>query len=238
MNKSLLKILQSQGFGSRKECKWLIKESGVKIADELCHDPEQKFELEGLRFEVATNEWNYREKVYIILNKPEGYECSNAPQHHPSVLELLPDQFVQRGVRIAGRLDVDTSGLLLLSDDGQFIHQATSPKKEVRKVYQVGLKHPFSDEQQQKLEQGVELNSETGKFTASDIVVVDDNQIQMTIYQGSYHQVKRMIGAVSNRVEKLMRIGIGDFTIDTVPEDGKWRYLEADELGNIGYTAI
>ena len=235
MNKSLLKILQSQGFGSRKECTWLIKQSGIKIDGELCHDPDQKFTPEGLQFEVASNQWTYRDKVYIILNKPVGYECSSAPQHHPSVLEMLPDQFVHRGIRIAGRLDVDTSGLLLLSDDGQFIHQATSPKKEVRKVYQVGLKHPFSEEQKEKLEKGVELNSETGKFTASDIVVVDDNQIQMTIYQGSYHQVKRMIGAVSNRVETLERIGIGDFTIDTVSEKGQWRYLEQEELGNIGY---
>lgn len=235
MKKSLLKILQSQGFGSRKECTWLIKKSGVKIEGELRHDTEEKFELEGLQFEVASHSWNYRDKVYIILNKPEGYECSSSPQHHPSVLELLPDQFIQRGIRIAGRLDVDTSGLLLFSDDGKFIHQATSPKKSVKKVYQVHLKHPFSEEQHAKLEEGVELNSETGIFKATDIEIDNERQIRLTIYQGSYHQVKRMIGAVSNRVEKLVRIGIGDFNIDTVPEPSEWRYLDADELANIGY---
>lgn len=236
MKKTLVKILQSQGFGSRKECTWLIEKTGVTIDGHNYRDPKQSFETDALQFEIASQPWQYRPQIYILLHKQTGYECSANPQHHLSVLEELPQQFINRNIRIAGRLDVDTTGLLLLSDDGKFIHHVTSPKRELPKTYRVDLKHPFNQEQADKLSNGVNLNNEEGIFIAHDLEIISDQQIHFAIKEGCYHQVKRMVAAVSNRVEQLSRIGIGELTIQHAPDSGNWCYLNEDELQLLGYA--
>ncbi len=235
MKNTLLKVLQCQGFGSRKECAWMIEKSGIKIAGRECRNSKELFETNGLIFEVATQEWLYREHLYLMLNKPVGYECSHAPEHHESVFELLPAQFINRKIQIAGRLDVDTEGLLLVSDNGQFLHHVTSPKKGINKCYLTELKHPFTTEQRGKLLEGVELHQETGKLRATEIEQLGDKQIRITIDRGCYHQVRRMIGAVSNRVEALKREKVGDLALDENLAPGDWRYLEAEDLENLDW---
>ena len=110
--------------------------------------------------------WQAASKVYLLLNKPTGYECSRAPQHHLPVLRLLPAPYVERGVQPVGRLDADTTGLLLLSDDGQFIHHFTSPRRHVPKTYAVSVRHPLDDTQLTALRQGVQLHDEPAPLAA------------------------------------------------------------------------
>src|SRR3954454_6785957 len=149
-------VLFSQGFGSRRQCRGIIAEGRVRLNGEVCTDPHADVPVSlSPDFEVDGRIWTYREKAYIALNKPAGYECSRDPQHHLSVFHLLPPQLVERGVQPVGRLDQDTTGLLLLSDDGAFVHAFTSPKRKVPKLYLATVRHPLDDAQLAKLLEGV-----------------------------------------------------------------------------------
>lgn len=127
----LERILQAQGFGTRKACRHLIRAGYVTVAGEAVDHPFATFEPEGLVFTVGELQTVYREKAYLVLNKPANTECSQKPKFHPSVYSLLPAYLRERGVQAVGRLDEDTTGLLVLTDDGQFIHTLTSPKKRL-----------------------------------------------------------------------------------------------------------
>ena len=174
--------------------------------------------------------WTYRQQVYLALNKPVGYECSHQPQYHASVFSLLPRPLVERGVQCVGRLDEDTSGLLLLSDDGQFIHTYSSPKKKVPKVYDVTAKHPVSDAQLAALRDGVLLRDERLPIAAVAVERSGERRFLLTVAEGKYHQVKRMVGAAGNRVEALCRIAVGGLALPADLAPGQWRWLEADDL--------
>ena len=225
----LEKMLQSQGFGSRKHCQQLIKNGAISIQGELIDNPKHKLNLQDLTFSVYGHEYRYREKVYIALNKPQDYECSHQATHHFSVFDLFDDILLNRGIQCVGRLDQDTTGLLLLTDDGQFLQALTHPKKHVAKVYQMTTTDPVTDEQIQQLEQGVELRNEKGTFAATDIVRLDENRLQITIHQGVYHQVKRMLAAVGNKVEQLHRAQIGALALNELAI-GEWTYLDAEQV--------
>jgi len=162
----LLRILQSQGFGVRRACRALIEAGQVKANGILIENPETECDTASLTLTIDGEYWPYREKVYLALHKPAGFECSRQAQHHPSVFSLLPIPFAVRGVQPVGRLDQDSSGLLLLSDDGAFIHRYTSPKKEIGKRYRVICKHVVSDEQVAALLAGVQLRDEPAPIAA------------------------------------------------------------------------
>jgi 16S rRNA pseudouridine516 synthase len=225
----LEKMLQSQGFGSRKHCQQLIKNGAITIQDEVITNPKQQLGLNGLSFSVYGETFDYREKVYIALNKPQGYECSHQATHHFSVFDLFDDILMNRGLQCVGRLDQDTSGLLLLTDDGQFLQALTHPKKHVAKVYRMQTADPVTAEQIQQLEQGVELRNESGVFAATELVQLAENQLQFTVHQGVYHQVKRMLAAVGNKVEQLHRQQIGALELTDL-EEGQWIYLSAVQV--------
>ncbi len=223
------KMLQSQGFGSRKYCNQLIQQGSVMVNDEICLNSKQKLILQNLQFKVLGQSYSYREKVYLALNKPQGYECSQQPTHHLSVFELIPELLLARGVQAVGRLDQDTTGLLLLSDDGRFIQALTHPKKHVAKVYVVNTVNPVTATQIAQLAAGVSLHQESGLFAASDVVQIDSHQLQMTIHQGVYHQVKRMLAAVGNRVDGLHRQQMGQLRLKHLPL-GEWCYLTEAQI--------
>lgn len=225
----LERMLQSQGFGSRKHCQQLIKNGAFSIDGEIINNPKHKLDLQALNFEVYGKQYTYREKLYIALNKPQGYECSHQATHHFSVFDLFDDISMNRGIQCVGRLDQDTTGLLLLTDDGQFLQALTHPKKHVAKVYQMDVADAVTDEHIQQLTQGVELRNEDGIFAATDVQRLDENCLQMTIHQGVYHQVKRMIAAVGNKVEKLHRAQIGQLSLNDLPE-GEWIYLTDEQV--------
>lgn len=225
----LEKMLQSQGFGSRKHCQQLIKNGAVSVEGEKIDQPKHKLDLNNLSFSVYDQHFEYREKVYIALNKPQGYECSHQATHHFSVFDFFNDVLMNRGLQCVGRLDQDTSGLLLLTDDGQFLQALTHPKKHVAKVYQMETVDPVTEQQILQLQHGVELHNESGIFAATNVVQLAENELQMTIHQGVYHQVKRMLAAVGNKVERLQRQQIGTLTLPEL-EQGKWIYLNAEQV--------
>lgn len=225
----LEKMLQSQGFGSRKHCQQLIKNGAIQIQNEVITDPKFKLDLDHLEFSVYQQTFQYREKVYIALNKPQNYECSHQSTHHFSVFDLFDDVLMNRGLQSVGRLDQDTTGLLLFTDDGQFLQALTHPKKHVPKVYQIQTADPITDEQIQQLEQGVELRNEKGLFAATDVQRLAEHALNITVHQGVYHQVKRMLAAVGNKVERLHRAQVGQLVLNDLPE-GEWLYLNEAQV--------
>lgn len=218
-------ILFSQGFGTRHECRGLILLGKFSAAGTLVDDPDEDIDTKDLVFTVDGTAWPYYEKAIVMMNKPEHYECSLKPLHHPSVISLLPPPLRTRKLQPVGRLDEDTTGLLLFTDDGKLIHRLTHPKKHVDKVYRVTLKHPITDNQIGALLKGVLLKDEKAEVKAGSCVKITDNVIELTLAQGKYHQVKRMLAAVSNRVTALERVQFGRLRL---PEDlavGQWRWV-------------
>ncbi len=225
----LSQLLFSQGFGPRRECEGLICSGHVTLAGKVCDDPFHEVEPEGLAFTVRGEAWTYHAKALLVMNKPNGVECSQKPKHHPSVYSLLPLPLRRRDVQSVGRLDEDTTGLLLFTDDGTLIHRWTSPKHHLPKVYEVGCKHPVDDDQVQRLLAGVKLIDDPATVQAVACEITGPTSLRMTLDEGKYHQVKRMLAAVSNRVETLHRSGFG---VLTLPEDlapGQWRWLSGPE---------
>jgi 16S rRNA pseudouridine516 synthase len=232
MSKQTLdRILQSQGVGTRKWCRTLIADGEISIGGDIITDYRQSFETARLVFTLFDEEWAYREQVYIALNKPANFECSRKPSHHPGVLSLLPEQFAWRDVQPVGRLDHDTTGLLLLSDDGAFIHAQSSPKRHVPKIYVATTHDPVTPELVEKLMIGVKLHDEPEPLAAQTCRTVDTCQIEIVLEQGKYHQVKRMLAAAGNHCVALRRIAIGALTLDALAlAEGEWCYLEAADL--------
>ena len=245
-NMQLQDILFSQGFGTRRVCAGLVQQGLVSVGGAPVVDPFADFPAHGLEFTVQGVNWTYFEKAYLMLHKPAGYECSQKPSTYPSIYTLLPAPIRQRGggaaagVQAVGRLDQDTTGLLLLSDDGKFIHRMSSPKHHVAKVYQVNAKHAVDERQVQKLLGGVVLDDDPKPVRAAACEKTGDNTLSLMLTEGKYHQVKRMIAAVGNRVEEVgglhrSRIGQLDLPADLKP--GQWRWLTAQDLADISAAA-
>ncbi len=227
---TLERILHQQGHGSRKLCRIMIINEEITVNGETCDDPSASFDLQGLQYTVKGESWEYKEKSYLMMHKPSNYECSHKTQHHPTIYSLLPYPLVARGVQCIGRLDEDTTGLILISDDGQFIHKMSSPKHKVPKVYEVTCKHPVNDEQIAQILSGVQLIDEDASIAALACNRISDHIIHMTLAEGKYHQVKRMIAAISNRVEALKRIQIGDLKLPNDLKVGEWRWLSEHDM--------
>ena len=223
---TLIKLLQSQGFGTRRECRSLILSGLVSIGGREISDADADINAESLVFSVDGRDWQYREKVYVLMNKPAGHECSQKPKHHPSVLSLLPVQLRNRGLQTVGRLDEDTTGLLLLTDDGQFLHVYTSPKKNIAKVYRATVKHPLDEAQLAALRAGVVLHDDPEPVRAQSAVARDAHTLELTLTGGKYHQVKRMVAAAGNRVEALHRERMGEFDLPADLKPGEWCYVD------------
>ena len=236
---TLQEILFSQGFGTRRVCFGLVQQGLVQVGVErrACVDPNERLEPDGLVFWVQGERWAYHARAYLMLHKPAGTECSQKPSTYPSIYTLLPAPLRARGggaaagVQAVGRLDQDTTGLLLLSDDGKFIHRMTSPRHHVPKVYEVRLKHPATTGQVERLLQGVVLDDDPRPVRAAACTLVDAGHMRLTLTEGKYHQVKRMVAAVGNRVEGLHRSAIGPLTLGTGLAPGQWRWLTAAEVG-------
>ena len=237
-HQALERILQNQGFGARRLCRNLVRAGSVMVNGALCEDPDQLFLTAGLHLEVEGFEgvWPFCEKAYILLNKPTGYECSRAPKHHPSVLALLPDPLRERDVQPVGRLDVETTGLLLLTDDGQCIHVLTSPKHAVPKVYRASLAEAAEPSLCDKLLAGVLLKDEDETIAADACQLIEPKVLEMTITQGKYHQVRRMIAAAGNHVEKLERMAIGQLRLPENLAPGEWQWLDAERMLLAGWS--
>lgn len=229
----LERLLRSQGFGSRPECRSLVYSGRVSIAGVLCDDPFALVDPLGFQFSVDGVPWIFRKFVYLALNKPPGYECSQKPKHHPSVYSLFPKPLLTRGIQAVGRLDEDTTGLLLFSDDGQFIHTYTAPKRKIPKIYDVRVKHPLNEVQRASLLAGVNLHDESAPIAAAACEIISERLLRMTVTEGKYHLVKRMVAAAGNRVEGLSRTTVGGLSLPDDLPVGKWKWLEASDLDQL-----
>ena len=225
-------LLFSQGFGTRRECDALIAAGRVAHHGRTIDD-DTEIDPDGLAFEVNGQAWPYHARALVLLHKPAGYECSQKPRHHPSVLTLLPPPLRARGVQPVGRLDEDTTGVLLLTDDGALIHRLTSPKHHVPKVYEVTCKHPLDPAQVERLVAGVVLDDDPKPVRAAAAELVSPTHLLLTLTEGKYHQVKRMVAAVGNRVEALHRSAFGGLTLEGLPAPGQWRWVAAAERARV-----
>lgn len=240
-------ILYSQGFGTRRVCAGLIQQGLVQVYESNrpldlinCTHAATEFVANGLRFRVQGIDWPYHEKAYVMLHKPAATECSQKPSTYPSIYTLLPSPLRLRpqkgavqGVQAVGRLDQDTTGLLLLTDDGKFIHRMSSPRHHVPKVYEVTVKHALEPAQVAKLLAGVVLDDDPKPVRAAACEAVSSHHLRLTLTEGKYHQVKRMVAAVSNRVEALHRSQIGALRLPDDLAPGQWRWLSQADLDSI-----
>ncbi|MDO5088003.1 MAG: 16S rRNA pseudouridine(516) synthase [Comamonadaceae bacterium] len=236
-------LLFAQGFGTRRQCAGLIAQGRVRVEGAVCTDPAAMLAAQGTRLQVDGLPWECHAPAYLMLHKPTGTECSHRPGAWPSVYSLLPAPLRQRpapgkgrvqGVQAVGRLDQDTTGLLLLSDDGAFIHRMNSPRRHVPKVYEVTAAHPVDAAQVARLLEGVVLHDDPRPVRAAACEAVSSHHLRLTLTEGKYHQVKRMVAAAGNRVVALHRSRIGGLTLPDELAPGQWRWLTEAELGLLG----
>ena len=232
---ALNNMLQSQGFGTRRWCRELIEDGNVTVNGEIITDPRAAFGVDNLSFTVFDEEWIYRKHVYICINKPPNVECSRKPSFHPGVLTLLPEQFSRRDVQPVGRLDHDTTGMLLMSDDGAFIHAQSSPKRHVPKVYVATTHAAVTPQLVAVLLGGVKLHDEPAPLAALRCEQVAEHEVEIVLEQGKYHQVKRMLAAAENHCTALRRVGIGSLTLASLNlAEGAWCYLNSKQIADAG----
>ncbi len=230
----LERILHKHGFGTRKGCRAIVRQGRVTVNGAPCADPFADFATAGLVFTVDGVAWPYREFATLMLYKPVDYECSRKPKHHPGVLTLLPAPLRERDVQPIGRLDEDTTGLLLITDDGRLNHVLSSPKHKAAKIYLATTKHPVDAAQINSLLAGVVLHDDPLPVRAAAAEVVGENLLRLTLTEGKYHQVKRMVAAAGNRVEALHRAALGELTLPQDMQPGEWRWLEAADFAKLG----
>lgn len=229
---TLDRLLASIGFGSRKEARALVRMGFVELDGKVLEDPFMEFKERPECITVNGEEVTTQEKLYVMLHKPTDVECSHNPRDHESVYSLLPDRFTAMGIQSVGRLDADSEGLLLLSNQGDFIHRVESPKKGCLKRYRVTLAREFTEAQEKELLAGVMLKDERRPVQAREIVR-EEGSVVITIGEGLYHQVRRMFAAVGNHVVTLKREAIGPVALDPSLGKGGWRFLSDEEVASL-----
>ncbi|WP_435945668.1 16S rRNA pseudouridine(516) synthase RsuA [Dryocola sp. BD586] len=170
---------------------------------------------------------------YFMLNKPQGYVCSTEDPDHPTVLYFL-DVPVAHKLHAAGRLDIDTTGLVLMTDDGQWSHRITSPRHHCEKTYLVTLESPVAEDTAEQFARGVQLHNEKDLTKPARLDIITPTEVRLIISEGRYHQVKRMFAAVGNRVIGLHRERIGDIKLDQDLQPGEYRPLTEEEIASVG----
>lgn len=237
---TLERLVASIGFGSRKEARALIRAGMVEMDGEVVDDPFVEFKTRPETIVVNGEEIPTVEKLYIMMDKPLDVECSHNARDHQSIYSLLPDRFTAMGLQSVGRLDADSSGLILLSNQGDFIHKVESPKKGYLKIYRVTLAREFTAEQKAELLKGVMLKDERRPVLARELseerIVIDGEEkdtVVISIGEGLYHQVRRMFAAVGNHVMTLSREAIGPVTMDTTLGSGGWRFMTEEEVASL-----
>lgn len=226
------KLLSSLGYGTRKDIAYYARRGWITYKDEMIKDVSKNVEHSLVKFDGE--ELDPQQGIIIAMNKPKGYICS----HEDSgslVYSLLSDRFNNRNPKLStvGRLDSDTTGLILFTDDGKVNHALTSPKKHIPKVYEVTLKHPLRGDEQKTFESGtLMLNGEDKPLLPAKMEIITDTLVHLSIDEGRYHQVRRMFAAVGNRVEELKRIKFGNLELGELKE-GEWKYVSiGDVLGS------
>ena len=222
------KIIASQGQYSRSDVKKLISKKQVAVNGEVVKSANVKADPLKDHITVKGVELNFKRNVYLVLNKPKGYVSATEDRDHQTVLELVPEEFSGRDIFPAGRLDRDTTGLMIITDDGALAHNILAPKKHVQKIYHVELDIPVTEEMARGFAEGVELND--GICKEAGLEITGEHSARVTLKEGRYHQIKRMFGCYGAKVVELHRLTMGNLHL---PEDlavGECRELTEEEL--------
>ena len=228
------KYLCEMEAGTRSEVKAFIKKGRVTVNGETAKAPEQKVDETRDTVTLDGHSFSYQKYFYYMLHKPAGVVTAVRDHHDQTVLDLLVDA-PGKDLSPVGRLDKDTEGLLLITNDGALSHRLLSPVKHVPKTYLVHTKRPVTSQMCEKLEAGVEIGDETPTAPAKTKLLSDtDCGLLLTITEGRFHQVKRMLQAVGNEVVYLKRLSMGTLVLDETLSKGSWRALTEEEKAQLG----
>lgn len=222
------KIIVAQTKYSRKDVKKLVNQKRVLVNGQTILKSDIKVNPEEDKITVDGVEITIKNHIYLILNKPKGYISATEDRSMQTVLDLVPKEYSHRALFPAGRLDKDTTGLMLITDDGEFAHNILSPKKHIKKVYNVTLDIPMNEEMREGFKNGVKLND--GECKSAILEITGTNTGIVTLTEGRYHQIKRMFGCFGAKVIELQRIGMGNFTLPDDLKMGECRELSEAEL--------
>lgn len=225
------KFLTEMEIGSRNQVKAYIKKGLIEVNGSICKKADFKLDENNDKVTYAGTELKYKRFQYILLNKPQGVVTATKDYKEKTVMDLLKD-VRKKDCSPVGRLDKDTEGLLLITNDGELAHKLLSPKKHVDKVYRVNLAHSIGDNEIIELESGVDIGDDSVTLPAK-VQKINDTEILLTIHEGRFHQVKRMLKAVGNEVIYLRREAFGSLILDDSLEVGEYRELTIDEIENL-----
>lgn len=227
----LVKIIASQGKYSRSEVKKLVKAGLVTLNGEKVKSADVKADVEKDNIAVDGENISYKKHIYIMLNKPQGVVSATDDPVHKTVIDLVPPELFRKGLFPAGRLDGDTTGFVLITDDGDFAHRILSPKNHIMKTYHATLDHSLTDDDIKKFTGGIELRDGTLCLEAQVKMLTDEPPVaEVKIHEGKYHQIKRMFAALGNRVVALKRVKMGGLDLDKSLKEGECREITAQEL--------
>ena len=224
------KYLADCGVGSRSDIKKLIRSGVVRVVGIPTPKPETKIEPDVAEVFVNGVKVEYKEFVYLMLNKPQGYLSSTRDGRQPIVLDLVPEEYAHFDLFPAGRLDIDTEGLCLLTNDGQLAHRILSPAHHIPKTYYVELEVPVEDSVIEEFANGVDLDDGYHTLPAELKIFEDRRCCEITITEGKFHQIKRMFQATGNKVAYLKRIKMNKLSLDESLELGEMRELSEEEV--------
>lgn len=235
MLQRLDKILVSQGIGSRADAQRLIRRGRLTVDGEIRRDPAAKCDPDTAALALDGKPLVFRRHLYIMLNKPAGWLCVSRDPKQPTVLELLPEEWRRPGLFPAGRLDKDTVGFTLITDDGEFAHRMLSPRRHVEKTYHARLNGPLPDGLPAAFADGVRLEDGTVCLSAKCRLLAQGDQplVEVVIAEGKYHQIKRMFAAFDRQVVWLKRVAIGALPLDDSLEEGQARLLNGEEKARL-----
>lgn len=229
------RFLSNQLGAARREAKELVKSGSVTLNGLPVRDPAVSVDPEKDLVSVRGEPVTYQEHLYLMLNKPKGVICSTEDGRHRTVLDLLPESVRRKGLFPAGRLDIDTEGFVLITDDGAFAHRILSPKRHVSKTYLAVLDSPLGEDAADRFREGIVLPDGTACLPAELTVLEqgDEPVVKVVLFEGKYHQVKRMFEVLGTRVKDLRRVKIGDLELDKTLASGEVREILHKELALI-----
>lgn len=235
MLQRLDKLIASQGRFSRREVQELIKNGDVKVNGITVRDRGAKSDDEKDIICVNGEQLDFQRFVYIMLNKPKGVVSATNDKNEKTVIDLVPKEFKGRNLFPAGRLDITTTGFVLVTDDGDFAHRILSPKNHIEKTYEARLAESVTEGQLEAVRNGIELKDGTKCLPAKVTVLADGEKplVEIKICEGKYHQIKRMFAAAGNGVIELKRTQMGKLTLDPSLKEGECRLLDAHEVQKI-----
>ncbi|MBQ8321233.1 MAG: rRNA pseudouridine synthase [Clostridia bacterium] len=224
------KFISDAGIASRRDSAKAAKTGGITVDGIVVRDVSKHIDPEKSKVVYLGREIVYRKYTYVMLNKPEGYVSATDDKSLPYVTELLPEELRRQELFPVGRLDKDTTGLMILTNNGQLAHALLAPKKHVSKVYYFTAAEPLESGAEERFKNGVTLAD--GYECKSAILELSSDRLsgEITLTEGKYHQIKRMIASTHNRVTSLERISFAGIPLDTSLSRGEWRYLTKDEI--------